>query len=69
MEQPFYEASLRALPQGGGSDPDPDHSFSRPVEDGATRRRDEVDSRLARTFLPRYTKEIWLEVPIQSEEV
>ena len=41
----------------------------KPAEGGATRRRDEVDSRRARTFLPRYTKEVWLDVSIQWEEV
>lgn len=33
------------------------------------RRRDEVDSRSRRTYLPRYTHDITVDVPIQNEEV
>jgi CRISPR system Cascade subunit CasD len=33
-----------------------------------TRRRDEVDSRFRRTYLPRYTRDVYVDVPIQNEE-
>lgn len=34
---------------------------------GATRRRDEVNSRSRRTFLPRYAYDIMLEIPVEQE--
>lgn len=40
-----------------------------PSQDGAVRRRDEIDSPNHRTFAPRYTCEHQLELPVKQEEV
>jgi len=39
----------------------------KPDDENATRRRDEVDSRMRRTFHPRYVREKLLTVPVQQE--
>jgi CRISPR system Cascade subunit CasD len=39
----------------------------KPDDENATRRRDEIDSRLRRTFHPRYVREELLTVPVQQE--
>jgi len=38
-----------------------------PNQSGATRRRDEVNSRSRRTFLPRYTYDVMLEISVELE--
>ena len=35
------------------------------LSDGGVRRRDEIDSRSHRTYLPRYTRDIYLSVPVE----
>lgn len=39
----------------------------KPDDENATRRRDEIDSRMRRTFRPRYVREELLIVPVQQE--
>jgi CRISPR system Cascade subunit CasD len=39
----------------------------KPDDENATRRRDEIDSRMRRTFHPRYVREKLLTIPVQQE--
>ncbi len=71
-DYPSLEAALAELPLLSDKKIEATHvrAVIECVSDEGVRRRDQVDSRMRRTFLPRYTKDVLLtNVPVQVEEV
>jgi CRISPR system Cascade subunit CasD len=70
-DYPSLEEALRAVPIQLGKEDEKARLVRAQIEclpAEGVRRRDQVDARSHRTFLPRYTKDISLNVPVKSEE-